>query len=180
MHSVLAEVLACLDRSREGLRSAAEDVPAHLREESPGPQRWSVAGVIEHLALVEERFTAIIAAKIDEIRAGGAGQEDEVPDMLPPKVAAMLADRSERRSAPDPVHPRGLGYGEAWQRLEAARQKLRDTLSSGDGLALSRVAHEHPRFGALTPYQWAGFIAAHESRHTEQIREIAIQLARAR
>ena len=33
--------------------------------------------------------------------------------------------------------------------------------------------HEHPRFGAMNVYQWAGFLAAHETRHTEQIRELA-------
>jgi hypothetical protein len=51
-------------------------------------------------------------------------------------------------------------------------------VTAADGLALSRVIHEHPRFGALNVYQWAGFLAAHESRHTQQIRDIASQLAR--
>ena len=61
-------------------------------------------------------------------------------------------------------------------RADAARAAFRSTLGNADGLALSRVIHEHPRFGALNAYQWGGFIAAHEARHAEQIREIAAQL----
>ena len=35
----------------------------------------------------------------------------------------------------------------------------------------------HPFFGTMTVYQFAELIAAHEGRHTEQIKEIARNLA---
>jgi hypothetical protein len=177
VHSSLIEVFAGLDRSRAGLSAAVDSVPAHLRDQPPGPDRWSVAGVLEHLSIVDERFTAIVANKIDEARAAGLGKEDGQPPPLPPHVGVMLADRTERRKAPDPLHPRGLEWAAAWERAEAARAAFRLMLSGADGLALSGVIHEHPRFGALNAYQWGGFLAAHESRHAEQIREIASQLA---
>ena len=151
-------------------------MPDHLRDQPPGSDRWSVAGVLEHLALVDERFTAIISNKIAEARASGLGQEQGTPAQLPPDVEGMLADRTERRQAPEPVHPSGITCGAAWARAEAARAAFRVLLDGADGLALSRVIHEHPRFGALSAYQWAGFLAAHESRHAEQIREIAAQM----
>jgi hypothetical protein len=176
MHSSLIEAFARLDRSRAGLRAVVETVPAQLRDQPPAPDRWSVAGVIEHLALVEERFTAIVATKIEEARAGGLGREEGSAAPLPPDVEARLADRAERRTAPEPLHPSGLVFGAAWDRADAARAAFRLMLSAADGLALSRVIHEHPRFGALSAYQWAGFVAAHESRHAEQIGEIASQL----
>jgi hypothetical protein len=176
MHPSLTEAFACLDRSRAGLRAAVDVVPAHLRDQPPGSDRWSVAGVLEHLSLVDERFTAIIANKIADARAADLGQEQGNPALLPPNVEAMLADRTERRQAPEPLHPSGLGCGAAWERAEASRAAFRVLLSGADGLALSRVIHEHPRFGALNAYQWAGFLAAHESRHAEQIREIAAQV----
>ena len=175
MHSSLAEVFARLDRSRAGLRAAVECVPAHLRDEPPGSDRWSVAGILEHLFLVDERFTAIVANKIADARAAGLGREEGGPSLLPPTVEAMLADRTERRTAPEALHPRGLECGAAWERVEAARAAFRLVLGAADGLALSGVIHDHPRFGALNAYQWGDFLAAHESRHTEQIREIAAQ-----
>ena len=176
MHPSLTEAFGRLDGSRAGLRAAVFVVPAHLRDQPPGSDRWSVAGVLEHVALVDERFTAIIANKIAEARAADLSQEQGTPALLPPNVEGLLADRTERRQAPEPLHPSGLGFGAAWDRAEAARAAFRALLSDADGLALSRVIHEHPRFGALSAYQWAGFLAAHESRHAEQIREIAAQM----
>jgi hypothetical protein len=176
MHSSLTEAFARLDRSRAGLRAAVESVADHLRDQLPESDRWSVAGVVEHVALVEERFTAILANKIAESRASDRVLEQGSPERLPPKVEAMLSDRTERRQAPEPVQPSGMPCGAALDRAEAARAAFRGLLSDADGVDLTRVIHEHQRFGALSACQWADFLAAHESRHAEQIREIASQM----
>jgi hypothetical protein len=176
MHPALNEAFARLDRSRAELRAAVDVVPEHLRDQPPGADRWSVAGILEHVALVDERFTAIIANKIAEARAADLSQEEGTAALLPPNVEHMLTDRTERRQAPEPLHPSGLKCGAAWERAQAARTAFRALLSGADGVPLSRVIHEHPRFGALSAYQWAGFLAAHESRHAEQVREIAAKM----
>src|SRR5258705_6665074 len=120
MHPSLTEIFACLDRSRAGLRAAVDSVPAHLRNQTPGPDRWSVAGVLEHLSMVDERFTAIVANKIADARAAGLGKEEGQPPPLPPHVEAMLADRTERPKAPELLHPRGLEGAAPWEQAEAA------------------------------------------------------------
>jgi hypothetical protein len=178
MHPALTVVLARLDRSRASLREAVDRVPAHQRDEPPAADRWSVAGVLEHLALVDERFVAILGGKIADARAAGLPAEQGDPPLLPPNTEAMLADRTERRQAPPPLVPSGLACEEAWARAEASRAAFVELVTAADGLALSGVIHEHPRFGALNVYQWGGFLAAHESRHAEQLREIASQLVR--
>ena len=164
------EMLARLDRSRAALREAVERVPPDRRDQPPAPDRWSVAGVLEHLALLDERFTALLAGKIAAARAAGVPAEEDDPPLLPRGIEAMLADRTERRQAPETLHPRGLSCDEAWARAETARAAFTALITGADGLAVSRIVHEHPRFGALNLYQWAGFVAAHESRHTEQIK----------
>ena len=173
MHPALTDVLAALDQSRERLRAAVDRVPAPLRDRRPDAERWSVAGVVEHLALVEQRFTALLGGKLQSARAAGLGREGDAPALLSADMRTRLTDRSERRQAPEPTHPTGLDYSAAWQRAEAARAAFRQLISAADGLALGDVMHEHPRFGAINVYQWAGFLAAHETRHTEQIRELA-------
>jgi hypothetical protein len=178
MHPAVMETLARLERSRASLREAVGRVRPQHREVVPASDRWSVAGVLEHLALVDERFLANIGTKIAEARVAALPPEHDAPALLPPNVEAMLADRTERRSAPEPLHPRGLSYQDAWTRAEAAREAVRHLVTGAAGLALGRVIHEHPRFGALNVYQWGGFLAAHESRHAEQIREIAVQFER--
>ena len=89
----------------------------------------------------------------------------------------MLADRANRRSAPDAVHPKaGLDEAAAWAAVERARSLTRDTVIAADGLALSQVTHNHPVFGTLNMYQLVELIANHEVRHSKQIAGIAEQL----
>jgi hypothetical protein len=176
MHPTLRQVLTTLDQSHERLRRAIEEVPAELRDQAPRSDRWSVAAVLEHLSLVDGRVTKTIAGKIDEARAANAGPEEDNALLLPPNIEAMLVDRTAKRPAPDGLHPTGLTYTAALAGFESNRAALRALLTEANGLALGRFIHEHPRFGALNPYQWAGFLAAHESRHAEQIAEIAAQL----
>lgn len=174
MHPAISQVLAGLDRSREQLRAAVDAVPEQLRGERPASDRWSVAHILEHLALVEERLTANLTAKVEAARQAGLGGEEGDPSLLSPELRGRIVDRSERRQAPDPLQPHGgIGHRAAWERAETARAAFRLLITRADGLALGGVIHEHPRFGALNVYQWGGFLAAHEARHTEQIREIS-------
>lgn len=175
MHPALSDVLARLEQSRAALRDAIARVPPHLRDQPPASDRWSVAGVLEHLALVDERSIGTLGSKIAEARSTLPPEEGD-PALLAPNLEAMLTDRTERRQAPAPLHPSGLRCDEAWTRAEASRAAFVDLITAADGLALSRVIHEHQRFGALNVYQWAGFLAAHESRHAQQLLEIASQL----
>ena len=46
---------------------------------------------------------------------------------------------------------------------------FRRTVGAADGLALSEVEHTHSFFGTLTVYQWVELVAAHASRHADQI-----------
>jgi hypothetical protein len=60
-----------------------------------------------------------------------------------------------------------------WAALENGHDALRAMVVAADGLALSQVTLDHPFFGTMTVYQWIELMAAHEGRHTEQIKEIA-------
>ena len=176
MHPTLTQVLTSLEQSRERLRTAIETIPGELRDQPPGSDRWSVAAVLEHLALVAERAAGVVGRKVAEARTANAGPEETSPAVLTPQAETMLIDRSSKREAPEAVRPAGLTYAAALARLDAGRTALKTTLVSADGLALGKLVHEHPRFGPLNPYQWAGFVAAHELRHAAQIAEIASQL----
>lgn len=174
MHPHVAGVFKQLDDARAKLRTAVDAVPASVRNRRPGADRWSVNEILEHLSLVERRFTGLIAMRIAEAREAGLGAEEENRDAFPVGLRQMLADRASRRQAPEAVHPKGgLDEAAAWAAVEGARELLRDTVSAADGLALSRVAHTHPVFGTLNVYQLVELIANHEVRHSKQIAGIA-------
>ena len=94
MHPALTVVLARLEQSRAALREAIARVPPHQRDQPPASDRWSVAGVLEHLALVDERSTGILGSKIAEARAALPPEEGD-PALLPSNLEAMLTDRTE-------------------------------------------------------------------------------------
>ncbi|HEV2984971.1 MAG TPA: DinB family protein [Vicinamibacterales bacterium] len=176
MHPRLQELFAYLSVRRTALREAVEAVPEGLRDRQPAADRWSVAEVLEHLGLVEERFKTIIADRLAEARASGLGAERETSPIVPTLNLAGILDRSSKHQAPDVVRPQGSDWKTAWSRLEDIRRSFLGVYGSGDGLALADVVHVHPRLGSLNLYQWGVWVGGHEARHTEQIREIAATL----
>jgi hypothetical protein len=174
MKTLVTESLANLEDARKGLRAAVDAVPELLRGKRPAPDRWSVNEILEHLCLVERRFSAIIALRISEARASGLGPEESARTPLPPNLQQMLTDRANRRNAPDAVQPSGtIEHAAAWSELERIRGELHKTVAAAEGMALSTVTHNHPTFGRLNVYQLMDFIAGHEMRHARQVKGIA-------
>jgi len=171
-HPRTQELLEYLDEQRAVLRAAFEAVPAAQRDCVPATGRWSVAGNIEHLSIVETRVSGRISVLIAEARAAGLGVELSSEPVLPTLDAGRVLNRSTALSAPEPLLPTGLSADAAWVALEDAGQKVRDVLHANDGLAIGTLSLPHPIFGPLSAYHWIAFVGAHEARHAAQIREI--------
>jgi hypothetical protein len=177
MHQHLSDVLATLDASRQALRDSMAAIPAAVRAARPGPDRWSPVDIVEHLSLVEARFSAVVGGKIAEAVSAGLAPERRPREPLPERIRTLLADRTGKRTAPEAAIPSGaLDEHMAWAAADKAREGFRAVVLSADGRALSGVIHEHPFFGPLNVYQWVELIAAHELRHVAQVREAAAQL----
>jgi DinB superfamily len=175
-HPRLQELFAYLSVRRNALREAVDAVPEAQRNQPPEPDRWSVAEVLEHLALVEARFKTIVSDRLSEARASGLAAEHETGSIVGTFNQAGILDRSSKHLAPDVVRPQGVDWHTAWSRLDEVRRSFLDTYLSGDGLALGDVIHVHPRLGSLNLYQWGVWVGGHEARHTEQVREIGVSL----
>jgi hypothetical protein len=169
--SPLPALLAELAADREALRAAVERVPPALRDRRPGPERWSVAEVIEHLAIVEGRIAALLTQLISGAPMMSGGDAPTGPVTLD---RAVLRDRSQRITAPEPIRPTGQPDAQtAWASLEQSRSALLTTLGGAEGRDLAAVQRTHPRLGALNAYEWIASVGGHEERHTAQIHEIA-------
>jgi hypothetical protein len=140
-----------------------------------------VNDVLEHLSKVETLFATRVSEAIAAAREAGVGPEQAAERaVLPANIETVVADRVNKRTAPEPARPTsGLDNDAAWQAVDRARRKLIETLSAADGLALSEVFTAHPFFGRMTIYQMSELIAAHEARHTAQIVEVGGRLAQA-
>jgi hypothetical protein len=177
MHTHLTDVLSRLDRARATLRGAVDAIPPALQRQRPAPDRWSAAEVLEHLTLVERLFGGRIVKAVDDARTAGLATEAHARMPLPDPIEQRMADRVNRRQAPETAHPTGkVDVATGWRALENNHATLREALTGCDGLALSQVTLDHPFFGTMTVYQWVELMAAHEGRHTEQIKDIAAAL----
>ena len=177
MHPHLTITLAHLDAASRDLRAAVEAVPVPLRAQKPAPGRWSVDDVVEHLGKVEQIFFGALLTKLEAARAAGLCAEVEAPPRLPEPTRTFMADRTNPRNAPEPVHPTGtVDAVISLQTIYAGHARLKEALQACDGLALSTVTHDHRFFGTLNVYQWIELMAGHEGRHIAQLREIATQV----
>jgi hypothetical protein len=176
MQPRIREVIGFLDEQRAGLWQSIDAVPSALHEQQP-ETGWSIAHIVEHLGLVEEGIAERVASAVAARRMDGLGPETSTESVLGVFDVTRFLDRSQRRTAPEALHPRGgLGMASARSRLEDVRRTLREMILSCDGLAVGEVKLPHPRLGEMNVYEWMLFLGAHEGRHAAQIRAVAASL----
>ena len=137
----------------------------------PGPDRWSVAEVSEHIALAEDFLSSMVTEKIlkspeasPEQRAAVKGKEEQILKMIP--------DRSKKAQAPEQLKPRNAFAGRD-ALLKAFTSKRDSNIKYIKDTQDPLHAHIAPSpIGEFDAYQWMLFMAAHSKRHTAQIEEV--------
>jgi hypothetical protein len=180
MHPRLTELRDYVDAQRSALLSTISAVPRDRWTERPGPDRWSIVELLEHLYKVEHSCARVIAKGATEARAAGHPMETDSHSMLGALDAVGLRDRSKRLQVPERVAPSGTwSPDEAAEKLAASHTELHEAIDAGNGLALGSVYQTHARLGNLDLYRWILFIGEHEARHVQQAAEIVEQLGAA-
>ncbi|MCE9593430.1 MAG: DinB family protein [Planctomycetes bacterium] len=172
-----------LDAEFAGL-SAWLEVDEELWSLAPGPERWSAAEIVEHVALANH-FLSLLARKIAEKSRARAKRGERAPDE-PSELRHLdaLAGRDFRWRHPEHMTPTGTpSRSELRERLTQQREQLLgllDALPAGEG-ALHRirisVVGDDDR---LDLYQLLHFIALHLARHCAQLARNADDFNRAR
>jgi uncharacterized damage-inducible protein DinB len=177
MHPRLTELRAYVDAQRSDLLAAASALPLERWTERPGPGRWSLVELFEHLYKVEHSCARVIARGVADARAADHPMETDEHSVLGTLDGTGLRDRSRRLEVPERVAPAG-GWTpeEALDRLAASRAELYEAMQAGNGLALGSVYQTHARLGEIDLYRWILFVAEHEARHVQQAAEIVEQL----
>ena len=136
----------------------------------PGPDRWSVGEVVEHLALAEnfifdlQQKTMSGPAPEPEKLAGSKGNDEKILQAIP--------DRTQKVQAPEPLQP-GKRIGSRAEVLAAFKDRRGKTIEYANTTTAdlrSRVG-DSP-LGPVDGYQWLLFAAAHSERHLKQIQEV--------
>lgn len=171
------ELIDYLDRERADLDRAIATVPADRHTQRPSAEAYSVAEVVNHLAITDGRITALLTKVTGEAKGHGASPDDETSPILPKIKVSHILDRTTKIRNPRADPAPGCNVQDGLVALDAARNNLKTLLRQPDLPDLGGVTAPHPAFGPLTGYEWVAFIAAHTHRHADQIREIGGQVA---
>jgi hypothetical protein len=172
-HSV-AEIFAAIDETRERVFRRVENLSSEQEIYRPSADVWSVAEIIEHLAIIEERLTKMLGVMLHKAASAAPGASDGEAKMQPFSLDKYI-ERSarEKYTAPEAVRPRGgVPLRELLSRMQSSRLELRSLQPRLEALNVSGVTYPHPAFGPLNPYQWVAFIGLHEERHLRQIEAV--------
>ena len=159
-----------LESERAYMQDAVAGITDPQAAAKPAPDRWSVLEVLEHVTTVEYRFQGWIhnAEPID-----ANYDASKIEDLV-----TQMGNRETKRDAPEPVHPKGeyTSIQDAIAAFNTARDKTLELVAERGG-SLDSVQAHHRFFGDLTGVEVLHLLAAHGSRHADQIKETRAQVA---
>jgi hypothetical protein len=163
------KALQYLESTRKDVLDAVKGLSPAQWNFKPGPDRWSIAECMEHIAAAEDYIR-------DKI-ANGIMQAPPAPGRDVGKIdAAIMENVPERKTkvqAPDPLKPTNR-FGSpqaAVDHFVESRAKTEEFLKETSGL------RDHAVDSPTGAAKWDGYefillIAAHSERHTNQIKEV--------
>ena len=171
--SAAAEPLTEGDRQR--LLAHLELTEAWLADEVKGlspaqlafqmtPQSWSIAQVVEHLAIAEPQYWDTVQKSLAQPPSTSAG------DVTDADILWYGIDRTQRDKTGEARVPRGK-FTNAAQALAEFR-KLRTTIRDFSRTTKQDLRGHRLQGGNMQVYQWMLMISTHAQRHILQIREI--------
>jgi hypothetical protein len=147
---------------------AADTIQPENWKAKAKPERWCAGELVAHLILVER---------------GIVGGADRVVQKTPRRIPYLkrfhlpmwlVEARVIRRKSPIPLDASMVkAKEEMLAELRAVRERSLAFLDETKARDLSAYCWPHPFLGVLNIYEWFEMIAAHQLRHTKQIREIA-------
>lgn len=164
-----AKAVAYLEKTKAGVIDAAKGLSDAQLNYKIAPERWSVAQVLEHIASAEDMIFGMASGQAMQGPARTDGEDVHAIDQL---ILTAIPDRSQKRSAPEPLIPNDRFHGAkaSLEHFEASRAKTIAFLKNTQGLRDHAI--DSPLGKKLDPYQWLLFIAAHSERHTKQMLEV--------
>jgi hypothetical protein len=137
----------------------------------PGPDRWSVAEVAEHITVSESSLSGLVEQKI--MMSPAAPEKREQVKGKDEMILQRVPDRSHKAQAPEFLRPTGRWTTEAdlTKAFEESRKATIDYIRTTND-DLRDHFFDHPVFGTLDGYQWLLLISSHSARHTAQIEEV--------
>jgi hypothetical protein len=135
----------------------------------PSQNEWSVAEILQHLCLVEQR----VVKDLERELKNPPRKIGFLRTLIPTSIVASRLVRVKAPKAVNPINP--PPRNEIIANYNAARDRLKK-LCSTHGRKLKLVIFKHPFLGDIDGTATVSFVGYHERRHHKQIREVIKKL----
>ena len=172
-YTSVADILAANEQIRRRLTTRLESLSETQRTARPAAGGWSVAEIVEHLSITEQRLGQLLQMMLEKAAESGAAAQS--PPQFTPFSLDEFAERArgQKFEAPEFIRPSGgVALPDSLASLSESRaavEALRPRLEATD---LSAAQYPHPAFGPLNIAQYLAFIGLHEERHLRQIERL--------
>jgi uncharacterized damage-inducible protein DinB len=171
-YDTITEIYEANDKIREKLKNSITDLNDEQANFLPADESWTIANIVEHLALVEEGMIKICAKLLREAQIKGvkANGEAKISRNFLQKIAES---RNQKVEAPERVRPTGTKtVSESLAKMDENRQRLKEIRPLFETVECSDYKFPHPVFGDLTAHEWLVLLGGHEWRHIQQIKRL--------
>jgi hypothetical protein len=162
------------------IRARLKDLVSSLTDEQtsalPEGEKWTVAQIIEHIAMVDEGAMRICAKLLREAEAAGKAADGSVviSDNFREKRAEIAGIKV---NAPDIVQPTGgRTIPESIAKLDENTEQLEKMRSIFESVDGTELKFPHPFFGDISAQEWLALKGGHEMRHIKQIEKVLAKI----
>ena len=170
------QTIADIYTANDNIHARLKEVIANLRDEQlaflPDGEKWTIAHIIEHIAIVKDGMAKISAKLLAQ--AQSVGKQADGSAFLTENFTKKAAEaRQLKFEAPDRVQPTGnLSIGESLAKMEESSQALEKLRPLFESVECSDFKFPHPFMGELSAHEWLALVGGHEARHLAQIEKI--------
>lgn len=162
----MKKALKRLDAGHERLISAVSSLEPNVYSERPAEGEWSVAEIVHHLCLVEDRVTKELEAAIArEPRRVGVFRR-----LIPTSIVSLRAIRVKAPKAMNPLDAPGRDV--AIESFDRIRSSLKTLCATHGEERFRNLVFKHPFLGEIDGVATVSFVGYHELRHYKQMREV--------
>ncbi len=171
-NQTINDIYANNDKIHEQTKQIIADLTDEQTAFLPEEKKWSIAHIIEHIAIVQDGMTKISAKLLTEAQSAGK-QADGTARLSENFLQKAAEAKALKLEAPDRVRPTGnQTIEESLKKMDENRQRLEDLRPLFESVECSEAKFPHPFMGDLTAHEWLTLIGGHEARHLRQIENI--------
>jgi uncharacterized damage-inducible protein DinB len=171
-YTSINDIFDANDRAHERLVETLADVSDEQSRRQIEGEKWTVAEIAEHIAVVHEGMCKICGKLMSKAQEAGLPSDDNV------SISSEFRERTAgaadvRLEAPERVRPTGTAtIAESLARMDANRERFDEVRPLFLEFSGSADRFPHPYFGDMTAIDWLVLMGAHEARHTRQIAKL--------